>query len=161
MDTETNAANSQPHSSGLCVSLSTLMDAIDSESDYSDYGYFLDPTTGKTHLLWDMCVDEVDDTKLFEQFSARIDEFIKLPDRSMTDCYARAEQFSDEVDIDETMRKRLKKACKKSRRTGNITLFLKEAHALGLYREQVAFWDQLDEAFVRQWCAEQGISIIE
>lgn len=161
MDTEANAASNRPHPSGLSVSLSTLMDAIDSESDYSDYGYFLDPATGKTHLLWDMCVDEIDDMDLFEQFSERIDEFIKLPDRSMTDCYTRAEQFSDEIDVDETMRKRLKKACKKARRTGNITFFLKEAHGLGLYREQVAFWNQLDEAFVRQWCAEHGIAIIE
>ncbi len=141
--------------------MSTLMYAIDSESEYDEYGYFLDPTTGKTHLLWDMCVDEIDDADLFEQFSERIDDLIKLPDRSMTDCFARAEQFSDEIDIDEALRTRLKKACKKSRRTSNITLFLKEAHALGLYREQVAFWNQLDEAFVRQWCAEQGISIIE
>ena len=156
MRTESDLTNDRPRSSGLSVSMSTLMYAIDSESEYDEYGYFLDPETGKTHLLWDMCVDEIDDADLFEQFSERIDDLIKLPDRSMTDCFARAEQFSDEIDIDE-----LKKACKKARRKRNIALFLTEAHSLGLYREQVAFWNKLDEAFVRQWCAEQGISIIE
>lgn len=42
----------------LHAALSDLMDAIDRESEFDDYGYFIDPETDETHFLWDMQADE-------------------------------------------------------------------------------------------------------
>lgn len=144
----------------LCVTLSDLMDAIDSESEFDDYGYFLDPATGITHLLWDREVDGADDPELFDAMSARIDSFAKLPDRSMTDLYERARAFIESVVADERTKKRLEKALKKAERKKDISIFLGEANAAGLYEEQLAYWNACDEEFVRAWCVENGITIV-
>ena len=146
---------------GLSVPLSYLMDAIDSESEFEDYGYFLDPATGAVHLLWDMRADDSDDPALFEELSARIDDFVKLPDRSTTDLYERARAFTEQAAIDERGRKKLEKACKKAARKNNISLFLAEANALGLHDQQQTYWDACDESTIRQWCTKNGIEIRE
>ncbi|MEC4185117.1 hypothetical protein VJ918_09880 [Adlercreutzia sp. R21] len=145
----------------LTVTLTDLMDAVDRESEFDDYGYFLDPATGATHFLWDGRADEVDDDAAFEALSERVDELIKLPDRSLTDLYARAADFATRHVADERQRAKLTRACHKARRKRNIGLFLAEITTLGLNAEQRAFWDACDEAFVRRWCAEAGIAIAE
>lgn len=145
----------------LTVTLTDLMDAIDRESEFDDYGYFLDPATGVTHFLWDGRADEVDDDAAFEALSERVDEFIKLPDRSLTDLYDRAEEFTAQQVADERQRAKLARACHKARRKRNIGLFLGEITKLGLNAEQRAYWDACDEEFARRWCAEQGIAIEE
>lgn len=145
----------------LNVSLSDLMDALDRESDFEDYGYFIDPETGKTHFLWGMEVDERDDPALFESFSQRTTSFIKLPDRSMTDLFDRAQEFITEKVHDPSAIKKLQKALKKARRKNSISVFLCEVNALGFYQAQFDFWNERDEVFVRRWCDEKGIEIIE
>ena len=145
----------------LTVTLTDLMDVIDRESEFDDYGYFLDPAPGVTHFLWDGQADEADDEAAFEALSERVDELIKLPDRSLTDLYARAEDFTAQHVTDERQRDKLVRACRKARRKRNISLFLAEITALGLNAEQRAFWDTCDETFVRRWCAEASIAIAE
>ncbi|MEC4176187.1 hypothetical protein VIN30_06975 [Adlercreutzia sp. R7] len=145
----------------LTVTLTDLMDAVDRESEFDDYGYFLDPATGATHFLWDGRADEVDDDAAFEALSERVDELIKLPDRSLTDLYARAEDFTALRVMDARQRARLARVCRKARRKRNIGFFLAEATALGLGDEQRAYWDECDEEFVRHWCANEGIAIEE
>lgn len=145
----------------LEVTLSSLMDAIDRESEFENYGYFVDPKTGQTHFLWDMEADESDDPALFESLSERVGDFIKLPDRSLTDLFVRAESFIAQKAPDSATAKKLEKALKRARRKSCIPLFLREVNALGLYQEQLDFWNECDEAFVRQWCANQGIRIVE
>lgn len=146
---------------GLTVKLTDLMDAIDRESEFADYGYFLDPETGVTHFLWDGDADETDDPAVFQALSARVGELIPLPDRSLTDLYARAEDFTALRVMDARQRARLARACRKARRKRNIGLFLAEVTALGLGAEQRAYWDECDEEFVRHWCADGGIAIEE
>ncbi len=145
----------------LRVSLSDLMDAIDRESEFEDYGYFIDPETGATHFLWDMEADESDDPALFESLSQRSGGFVKLPDRSKTDLFERAEEFIAKKVGDASVAKKLHKALKKARRKNCIPLFLGEVNALGLHQAQLDFWNERDEAFVRQWCAEREIEVVE
>lgn len=145
----------------LRVSLSDLMDAIDRESEFEDYGYFIDPETGVTHFLWDMEADESDDPALFESLSQQTGGFVKLPDRSMTNLFERAEEFIAKKVDDTSATKKLQKALKRARRKNCIPLFLGEVNALGLYQAQLDFWNERDEAFVRQWCAKRGIEIVE
>lgn len=145
----------------LHASLVDLMDAIDRESEFEDYGYFIDPATDETHFLWDGEADESDDPELFERLSQRAGGFIRLPDRSMTDLFERAEEFIAQEVTDPVVAKKLGKALRKARRKSGIPLFLREVNAAGLYGEQRAFWDKQDELFVRRWCAENGIDIIE
>ena len=144
----------------LHVTLSDLMYAIDSESEFDDYGYFLDPDTGITHLLWDGEVDGIDDPGLFREMSSRIDDFIKLPDRSMTNLFDRARAFLARIDVDGETTKRLEKALKKAERKKEPSIFLGEVNASGLLDEQLAYWDACDEAFVRQWCKDNGIALL-
>lgn len=145
----------------LHVALSDLMDAVDSESEFDDYGYFLDPATGVTHLLWDGEVDGTGDRCLFQEMAKRLDDFIKLPDRSMTDLYQRARDFLVWLNVDERKKKQLQKALRKAKRKRDPSIFLGEANALGLHDEQLAYWDACDESFVRQWCAENDIAVDE
>ena len=144
----------------LNVTLTDLMDAVDRESEFADYGYFLDPNTGVTHFLWDGEADESDDPALFEELSERTDELIQLPDRSMTDLYSRAEDFTALRVVDSKQRAKLARACRKARRKRSIGFFLSEITSLGLNAEQLAYWNECDEEFVRHWCAQKGIGII-
>lgn len=145
----------------LRVALPDLMDAVDSESEFDDYGYFLDPVTGATYLLWDGQVDGTGDRCRFQEMAKRLDDFIKLPDRSMTDLYQRARDFLVWLNVDERKKKQLQKALRKAERKRDPSIFLGEANALGLHDEQLAYWDACDESFVRQWCAENNIAIDE
>lgn len=145
----------------LTVKLADLMDAVDRESEFADYGYFVDPETGVTHFLWDGEADETDDPAAFEALSRRVDELIQLPDRSLTDLYARAEDFTALRVVDARQRVKLARACRKARRRRNIGVFLGEITALGLVGEQRAYWDECDEEFVRFWCAQRNIAIEE
>lgn len=82
---------------------------------------------------------------------------MQIQDRSGS-LYERA---SDRPRRSDAIAKKLDKALKRARRKSCIALFLREANALGLYRAQLDFWNECDEAFVRQWCAERDIEIIE
>lgn len=151
----------------LKVKLETLLSCIEYYDDAEIYGYYINVETGEGYDVSECGINGVDgeeSEKLLDEILAS-DKYLMLPHWghiSERDNYGdMAEEFIVKETMDEKLKKKFMKIIKKLKRNGDATAFLSEIHKSGLHKAWVAHVEVYCERYVRKWCAEHNITILE
>lgn len=152
----------------LKVKLETLLSCIEYYDDAELYGYYINVETGEGYDFTEGgmfdCYDGGEGEALFDEILDS-DKYLMLPHWGHIDNPDNHEEITREfitkTTMDEKTEKKFMKILKKIKRRGGYDAFLAEIHPSGLDKEWAAYLEDYCEKYVRKWCAEHNITILE
>ena len=151
----------------LKVKLETLLSCIEYYDDAEIYGYYINVETGEGYDVSEDGINGVDGEESEELLDEILDsdKYLMLPHWGHIDNPDNHEdmagEFIAQTAMDEKQKKKFMKILKKIKRKGGFSAFLSEIHKSGLDKEWAAYLDGYCEKYVRKWCAEHNITILE